>query len=168
MEMRKHRDAAGRWDHKAGDAVLAVLPSAMRGDNFALDGLMMLAAMCDGRGDHDGGGGKAEGQTDKRMEVVAMVLTAAVQGRQVEMAERFSRLPALTPEQWCWFQKREHDREALERSAADLLTIALLLWNKGEREESDPLMEETFRYWVSASERVAEVWRKKLRKEEGR
>ena len=88
--------------------------------------------------------------------------------RQVEMAERFSRLPALTPEQWCWFQKREHDREALERSAADLLTIALLLWNKGEREESDPLMEETFRYWVSASERVAEVWRKKLRKEEGR
>ena len=76
--------------------------------------------------------------------------------RQVEMAERFSRLPALTPEQWCWFQKRE------------LLTIALLLWNKGEREESDPLMEETFRYWVSASERVAEVWRKKLRKEEGR
>ena len=88
--------------------------------------------------------------------------------RQGEMAERFSRLPALTPEQWCWFQKREHDREALERSAADLLTIALLLWNKGEREESDPLMEETFRYWVSASERVAEVWRKKLRKEEGR
>ena len=86
----------------------------------------------------------------------------------MQMAERFSRLPALTPEQWCWFQKREHDREALERSAADLLTIALLLWNKGEREESDPLMEETFRYWVSASERVAEVWRKKLRKEEGR
>lgn len=84
------------------------------------------------------------------------------------MAERFSRLPALTPEQWCWFQKREHDREALERSATDLLTIALLLWNKGEGEESDPLMEETFRYWVSAPERVARVWQEKLRKEEGR
>lgn len=88
--------------------------------------------------------------------------------RQVKAAERFSKLPALTPEQWCWFQKKEHDREALERSAADMLTMALLFWNKGEGEVSDPLMEETFLYWISAWERVARVWREKLRKEEER
>lgn len=88
--------------------------------------------------------------------------------RQVKVAERFSRLPALTPEQWCWFQKKEHDREALERSAADMLTIALLCRNKEEEKGGDPLREETFLYWVSASERVAQVWREKLRKEEGR
>ena len=29
-------------------------------------------------------------------------------------------------------------------------------------------MEETFLYWVSALERVAQVWREKLKKEEGR
>lgn len=89
--------------------------------------------------------------------------------RQVEEAERLSRLPALTPEQWCWFQKREHDREALERSVGDTITIVLLFWKGGdEQEDNDPLREETFRYWVSAPERAARVWREKLRKEEGR
>lgn len=87
--------------------------------------------------------------------------------RKVEEAERLSRLPPLSPEQWCWFQKREHEREALERSVADMLTIALLLWKEADEEE-DSLKEETFRYWVSAPERAARVWKEKLRKEEGR
>lgn len=88
--------------------------------------------------------------------------------RQVEEAERLSRLPYLTPEQWCWFQKREHDRENLERSTVDLLTVALLFWNKGKETREAPLMEETFRYWISTPERIAQVWREKLRKEEKR
>ena len=88
--------------------------------------------------------------------------------RKVEEAERLSRLPSLTPEQWCWYLKQEHDREALERSAGDILTVILLLWKEGDEKEDDPLMEETFRYWVSAPERAAQVWREKLRKEEGR
>lgn len=83
--------------------------------------------------------------------------------RKVEETERFSRLPPLTPEQWCWLQKQEHDRDALERSAIDILTISLLLW-----EDESPLAEETFQYWVSAPERAARVWQEKLRKEEGR
>lgn len=83
--------------------------------------------------------------------------------RQVEETERLSQLPPLTPEQWCWFQKREHDRDALERSVIDILTISLILWE----DESLPA-EETFQYWVSAPERAARVWREKLRKEEGR
>lgn len=89
--------------------------------------------------------------------------------RKVEEAERFSRLPPLTPEQWCWLQKREHDREALERSVGDTMIIALMLWKEGdEKEDNDPLMEETFRYWVAAPERAAQVWQEKLRKEKGR
>ncbi|MCC8147519.1 hypothetical protein [Akkermansia sp.] len=88
--------------------------------------------------------------------------------RKVEEAERLSRLPSLTPEQWCWYLKQEHDREALERSAGDILTVILLLWKEGDEKEDDPLMEETFRYWVSAPERAAQVWHEKLRKEEGR
>lgn len=83
--------------------------------------------------------------------------------RQVEETQRLSQLPPLTPEQWCWLQKQEHDRDALERSSIDILTISLLLW-----EDESPLAEETFQYWVSASERAARVWREKLRKEEGR
>ena len=87
----------------------------------------------------------------------------------LEEAERFSRLPPLTPEQWCWLQKREHDREALERSVGDTMIIALMLWKEGdEKEDNDPLMEETFRYWVAAPERAAQVWQEKLRKEKGR
>lgn len=55
----------------------------------------------------------------------------------------------------------------MERSVADMLTIALLLWKEADEEE-DSLKEETFRYWVSAPERAARVWKEKLRKEEGR
>lgn len=83
--------------------------------------------------------------------------------QKVEETERFSRLPPLTPEQWCWLQKREHDGEGLERSVADMLTISLLLW-----EDESPLAEETFQYWVSVPERGARVWQEKLRKEEAR
>lgn len=83
--------------------------------------------------------------------------------RKVEETERLSQLPPLTPEQWCWLQKQEHDGEGLERFITDMLTISLLLW-----EDESPLAEETFQYWVSAPERAARVWREKLRKEEGR
>lgn len=83
--------------------------------------------------------------------------------RKVEETERLSQLPPLTPEQWCWLQKQEHDGEGLERSITDMLTISLLLW-----EDESPLAEETFQYWVFAPERAARVWREKLRKEEAR
>ena len=88
--------------------------------------------------------------------------------RKVEETERISKLPPLTPEQWCWFQKQEYGPQMLENSFGDLLTVFLLLRGLEEGEKADPLAEETFQYWVSFPERCARVWQEKLRKEEGR
>ena len=112
---------------------------------------------------NDGVLGLLEGTVSRISRQRRLLLIRRHADRKVEEAERLSRLPALTPEQWCWFQKQGHDREALERSAVDLLIIALFF-----REEGDPMEEEAFRYWVSAPERAAQVWREKLWKEEGR
>lgn len=88
--------------------------------------------------------------------------------RKVEETERISKLPPLTPEQWCWLQKQEHGSKLLGNSLGELLTVFLLLPGQEKGEKADPLAEETFRYWVSFPERAAQVWQEKLRKEEGR
>lgn len=88
--------------------------------------------------------------------------------RKVEETERISKLPPLTPEQWCWLQKQEHDPQLMGNSIGDLLTVFPLLLKQDEGEKADPLEEETIQYWMSFPARRARVWREKLRKEEGR
>lgn len=98
--------------------------------------------------------------------------------RKVEAERRLSRLPALTPGQWCWFQKQERangGRADLDAALVmGLCGMSLDDWacdnpfSGREKMEREPVMESAWLYWHSAPERAARVWKEKLREEEAR
>ena len=89
--------------------------------------------------------------------------------RKVEAERRLSRLPALTPGQWCWFQKqeREHWGDA-DLDAALVMSLcgtSLDDWFRDDpfsdrgKEEKDPAMESAWLYWRAVPDRIVQVWK---------
>lgn len=88
---------------------------------------------------------------------------------KVALETRRAKLPPLTPEQWCWYQKQAHGQEVLERSVTDLMIIFLQAYGaQYEPEGMNPVMDEALRYWAAAPERIARVWKERAGQEEGR
>lgn len=95
--------------------------------------------------------------------------------RKVEAERRFSRLPALTPAQWCWFQKQEwKDRGRADLDAALVMSLcgtSLDDWaddnpfSGREEMEREPVMESAWLYWRSAPDRAARIWRELAEKD---
>ena len=90
--------------------------------------------------------------------------------RRLEEAERFSRLPPLTPEQWCWIVKQGHGQEFLERSLADMIVAAIfMMGERKEGEDGTPVIDETSRYyWIETPEKIVRLWKEKALRESGR
>ena len=84
--------------------------------------------------------------------------------RKVEEARRLSRLPSLTPEQWCWFWKQEQSHEILASFDMDVsLIMCLCPREKVGGEDGDYPFSEgreaAFRYWLSVPDRITRVWK---------
>ena len=118
---------------------------------------------------------------DRIMELLYGALTRACRERRVQLirehadkrveeAERLSRLPPLTPEQWAWIVKQEHGQEFLERTLADMIVAALFMMDeRREEEDGTPIIDETSRYyWIETPEKIARMWREKALRESGR
>ena len=118
---------------------------------------------------------------DRVMEFLYGALTRACRERRVQLirehadrrleeAERFSKLPPLTPEQWCWVVKQENGQEFLERSLTDVVIAVFFMM--GERKEGEDgifVIDETSRYyWIETPEKIARVWKEKALRESGR
>lgn len=84
--------------------------------------------------------------------------------RKVEEAERYSKLPPLSPEQWCWLMKQEHEDDALIGSLNDMQLYLSVLEEAGYGR----IQKETADHWRLAFDKVVQVWKEKVRKEEGR
>lgn len=85
--------------------------------------------------------------------------------RKMEEAERFSKLPPLSPEQWCWLMKQEHEEDALISSMNDVVLYLSVLEEAGY---GGRIQKETARHWRLAFDKVVQVWKEKVRREEGR
>lgn len=88
--------------------------------------------------------------------------------RKVEEAERLSKLPPLTPEQWCWFIKQTLQQESIECFTDDMLTL-FFLWKGVENEPEESSLRAACRYFYQeVPDKVVRVWKEKVRQEEGR
>lgn len=95
--------------------------------------------------------------------------------RKEEAVERLSRLPALTPVQWCWFQQQERRNGGLaDLDAALVMSLCGTSLDDWVREdpfsgreemEREPAMESAWLYWHSAPDRAARVWKELAEKD---